>query len=267
MSTNTQWSDSGLSPTSAAYLSEQRGDVFDGGRHHRAKLGFVLLAMEQTIEGDLFQMAPEGVGIHISRGAMADAVNVDTLRAMAAEIGPSAELILPELTLDVLSYACTSGSIVIGVEEVERELAATGRARHVTTLIGGVVGALRALQARRISVVTPYVPGLNELEATHMTNQGFEVDSLIGLEIEKDQDIVRVRPDFLADFAVQHTHPDSDALFISCGALRTLDVIDEIEDRIGRPVVTSNQAMMWDCLRAAGVDDHLDGFGRLFHDH
>ena len=249
-------------------LEYQRHEqVFDAGQHHRAKLGFVLLAMEQTIERDLFRMAPPDVGIHVSRATMADSVTVPTLRAMIEDIGPSAGRILPELTLDVLCYACTSGSIVIGVDEVERHLAEGGDARHVTTLVGGVAEALRALDARRLSVVTPYVAGINELEATHLEEQGFGIDSLIGLEIEKDQDICRVRPEFLADFAVQHTHPDSDAVFVSCGALRTLDIIDEIEERTGRPVVTSNQAMMWSCLRAAGIEDHIPDHGRLFREH
>lgn len=246
---------------------ERHAHVFDAGQHDRARLGFVLLAMEQTVERDLFRMAPPGVGVHITRATMADAVTVPTLRAMAEDIGPSAGRILPELTLDVLCYACTSGSIVIGVDEVERRLSGGGRADHVTTLVGGVSDALRALDARRLSVVTPYVAGINELESTHLEEEGFAIDSLIGLEIEKDQDICRVRPEFLADFAVQHTHPDSDAVFVSCGALRTLDVIDEIEDRTGRPVVTSNQAMMWSCLRTAGIEDHLPGHGRLFREH
>lgn len=244
-----------------------RTDLFDTGRHHRAKLGFVLLAMEQTIEGDLFRMAPEGVGVHVTRAAMADAVTVETLHEMAAGIRPAADLILPELTLDVLCYACTSGSIVIGPAEVRSELAATGRAREVTTLVDGVTAALRQLSAQQISVLTPYVDGINELEATHLRRAGFTLDALTGLGITKDQDIARVHPQALADLAVQHTHPDSDALFISCGALRTLDVIEEIEQRIGRPVVTSNQAMMWQCLRLAGVTDHLEGYGAILREH
>lgn len=242
-------------------------DLLDAGRHHRAKLGFVLLSMEQTIEGDLFEMAPPGVGVHVTRAAMADDVTVENLRAMAEGIRPAADLILPELPLDVLCYACTSGSIVIGPAEVRRRLAGTGRAREVTTLVDGVVAALRALDAQRISVLTPYVDGINELEETHLQAEGFTLDALTGLGITRDQDIARVRPAALADLAVRHTHADSDALFISCGALRTLDVIDEIEERIGRPVVTSNQAMMWECLRRAGVEDPLDGYGTIFREH
>lgn len=246
---------------------ERYRDVFDGGRHWRTKLGFVLLAMEQTIEADLFRMAPEGVGVHVTRAPMADSVTVETLRAMHTGLRPAAATLLPELTLDVACYACTSGTVVMGEEAIERELAAGSGARHVTTLLSGVVAALRALQVRRLSVVTPYVPGINTMERTYLEDRGFEVDSLHGLEIERDQDIVRVRPDFLARYAAEHTDAGSDALFISCGALRSVDVIDELEATTGRPVVTSNQAMMWHCLRLAGIEDRSAGPGALFRDH
>ena len=62
-------------------------------------------------------------------------------------------------------------------------------------------------------------------------------------------------------------HPKAEAILISCGALRTLDVIEEIEQSTGKPVVTSNQSMMWNCLRMSGIEDRLDGYGILFRDH
>ena len=258
-----------LTPAPEAKMPEyqRHTGVFDDGRHWRAKLGFVLLAMEQTIESDLFRFAPEGVGIHVSRAPMSDAVTVDTLQAMAAGLQPAAQVLLPELQLDVVCYGCTSGSIVIGEDAVGEHLAAGSGARHVTTLVGGVVAGLHALRSRRISVLTPYVSGINELETAYLEQRGFDVDTLVGLEIESDQDIARVRPRFLLDFAEQVMHPDSDTLFISCGALRSVDIIDELEQRIGRPVITSNQAMMWHCLRLAGINDRLDNLGRLFREH
>lgn len=241
--------------------------VFDEGRHGRARLGFVLLAMEQTIDSDLVRMAPEGVGIHVTRAAMSNSVTVDTLTQMLQHIRPAGEVLLPELDFDVVCYACTSGTVVNGEEAVERELAAGTRATHHTTLLGGVREALTALDVKRVSVVTPYVDGINQLEAAYLEERGFQVDSLNGLEIELDQDIARVSTSFLAEYAQQHTHPDSDALFISCGALRSIEIIDDLEARIGKPVITSNQAMMWQCLRLAGITDALDDLGVLFREH
>jgi maleate isomerase len=246
--------------------SSSRENMFDAGQHWRAKLGFVLLAMEQTIEDDLFRLAPDGVGIHVSRAAMSDTVAVDTLHEMRQYIGPAAQLLLPALCLDSVCYGCTSGTIVIGDDEINADLVAATGAKRTSTLAAGVVRALRAVGAQRISVVTAYVAGINALEEEYFTRHGFSVDTLVGLGIELDQDIARVKPSFLADYAASVAHPDSDALFISCGALRTLDIIGELEARTGKPVVTSNQAMMWDCLRGVGIDDKFDNYGRLFRE-
>ena len=75
--------------------------------------------------------------------------------------------------------------------------------------------------------------------------------------------MVRDAPDYITEFALAQDHPDADAIFVSCGALRTLDVIGEIETRAGKPAICSNQAMIWDCLRLAGIDDRFEDYGRL----
>ena len=63
---------------------------------------------------------------------------------------------------------------------------------------------------------------------------------------------------------VQNFHPESNGFLMSCGALRTMDVINQIEDAIGKPVIASNQAMLWDCLRLAGINDKIPKLGKLF---
>jgi len=250
-----------------AATSYPRDRVFGEGSHWRAKLGFVLLAMEQTMEDDIFRLAPDGVGVHVARAPMADTVDVDTLQAMAEGIGPASRVLLPELCLDNVAYGCTSGSVVIGDRRIEEELSAATGAKRTSTLGGGVLRALKALGATHVSAVTPYVDAVNVLEVGYLEQAGFVVDSLVGLGIELDQDIHRVKPEFIKEFAAKHVHPDSDALFISCGALRTLDIITDLESQTGLPVVTSNQSFMWDCLRGAGIDDRIEGYGRLFHEH
>ena len=78
--------------------------------------------------------------------------------------------------------------------------------------------------------------------------------------------MVRVAPEFIRDFAIGLDRPDAEAIFVSCGALRTGEVIDEIEAATGKPCIASNQAMLWHCLRLAGIDDRLEGLGRLFRE-
>ena len=87
-----------------------------------------------------------------------------------------------------------------------------------------------------------------------------------GMQLEKDSDMIRVRPDYIAEFAAELDGPDVDTVFISCGALRSLDIVGALEQKLGKPVICSNQAMIWDCLRKAGISDRCPGFGRLLRE-
>jgi maleate isomerase len=240
---------------------------FDEGSHPRAKIGYVLLATEQTVQDDVIRLRPPGVGIHFTRAAIPDSITNESLAAQADLLADCAAGLLPDGSLDVVCYACTSGSLVIGEERVFAELNRGAPNAKATSLITGVIRALRQLQARRIVVATPYLDEVNQREVDYLEQAGFEVISLCGLNLEKDSDMVRVAPDYIAEFALAQDHPDADAIFISCGALRTLDVIGEIESRAGKPAICSNQAMIWDCLRLAGIEDHFEGFGRLLSEH
>ena len=240
---------------------------FDRGRHWKAKLGFVLLAMEQTIEEDMFRLAPEGVGLHFSRVKMENAVTVGNLNAVGKELARASSLLLPEEGLDVICYACTSGSIVLGEERVAKELNRGAPNAIATSLITGVIRALRRVGARRLVVGTPYLDEINVMEADYLEARGFEVLDIQGLNIRNDADMVRVEPGFIKEFALSIDRPDADAIFISCGALRTVDVVEELEREVGKPVVASNQAMIWDTLRLAGVMDRIEGCGRLLREH
>ncbi len=97
-----------------------------------------------------------------------------------------------------------------------------------------------------------------------MADLGYDVLDLQGLGITDDADMVRVTPEYLRDLAISVDRPDADAIFVNCGALRTVEVIDEIEAATGKPCVASNQAMLRHCLRLAGIDDHLEGLGVAF---
>lgn len=247
--------------------AQDMSTAFDEGRHGCAKIGFVLLATEQTIEDDMFTLCPPGVGLHFTRAPIPDSITVDTLRAQADDLAQAAASILPDGSLDVICYACTSGSLVIGEDRVFAELRKGAPNAQPTSLITGVMAALRAIGARRIAVATPYLDEINRREADYMTAAGFEIVNIQGLNLEKDSDMIRVRPDFIAEFAARVDRPDADALFISCGALRSIDVLDALEQKLGKRVISSNQAMMWDVLRRAGVSDRIAGYGSLLRDY
>lgn len=245
----------------------QSDGMLDAGRHTRAKLGFVLLATEQTIEDDMFLLRPEGVGIHFARAAIPDSITVENLSRHADDLARAASTLLPDGSLDVICYACTSGSLVIGEENVFAELKKGAPNAETTSLITAVMNALNVIGARKIAVATPYLDEINQQEADYMSDRGFEITRIQGLNLKKDSDMIRVNPQYLAEFATAVDTTDSDALFISCGALRSVEIIEDLEQKLGKPVICSNQAMMWDVLRRAGINDRIDGYGSLLRDH
>ncbi len=240
---------------------------FDQGSHNRAKIGYVLLATEQTVQDDVMRLRPEGVGIHFSRAAIPDSITSQSLAAQIDLLADCASTLLPDGSLDVICYACTSGSLVMGEDRVHRELNKGAPNAEATSLICGVIRALKQVDAKKIVVATPYLDEINAREMGYLEEAGFEVLTISGLNLEKDSDMVRVSPDFIAEFAKSVDREDADAVFISCGALRSLQVVEQIETELSKPVIASNQAMIWDTLRLAGIDDKIPGYGLLLSEH
>ncbi|MFZ0485780.1 MAG: hypothetical protein WAL83_02190 [Arenicellales bacterium] len=85
-----------------------------------------------------------------------------------------------------------------------------------------------------------------------------------GLNLETGIEFGRVTPAYWKRFALEIDRPDADAIFLSCGGIRSLEVAAEIEEAADKPVITSNQAQFWSCLRRAGIRDDIPGFGRIF---
>ena len=123
------------------------------------------------------------------------------------------------------------------------------------------------MNIRTLVLGSPYVAELNANVARYLGDAGFDVLAAHGMGLNYDTEMIRVSPDYIVDFARAIDRPDADAVLLSCGALRSIDVVDRIEQELGKPVICSNQAMLWDCLRMAGVNDRLPGLGRLLREH
>ena len=177
----------------------------------------------------------------------------------------AASRIQPEIKPDVISYCCTSGSIVIGEEKVCAEIKRGAPYTTAITLVSGVVAALKKLEAKKIVIGTPYLDEINIVEKKFFENKGFDVLDIQGLNLGNGIEFGKITPDYLKDFALSIDQKDADVIFLSCSGIRSLDIIDEVEALTGKPVITSNQAQMWHALRIAGVDDKLSGFGKIFN--
>lgn len=248
----------------ASFQSEKVDVVFDEGRFPRKRVGIVLVAMEQITDSEAFRIIPEGIGIHLSRVEMATEVTVENLRAAGEKLPEAASRMVPDLHLDAIGYGCTSGSICITEEYAKKQLLKRGNVEKATTMVTGVIHALEAFNAKRIAVATPYLDEVNREEGIYLEERGFHIVNMQGMNLVNDFDIARVSPQFIKEFAKSVDTKDAEAVFISCGALRSAEIAEELEQMIGKPVVTSNQAFIWDLLRTAGVDDKIPGYGKLF---
>ena len=251
--------------TGETIISKPRKPSFDKGRHSRAKLGFILMSTDLAAESDFFDMAPNDVAIHITRLKTDDHTTNETLSKHIEFMADAASRIQPDTKPDVISYSCTSGSIVIGEEKIKEEIKKGAPYAIPMTLVTGVVDALEELKVKNLVVGTPYLDEINTKEAEFLINKGFSVLNIQGLNLTKGIEFGTVTPEYWIKFALEINEAAADAIFLSCGGIRSTEVIDRIEQKVGKPVITSNQAQMWSCLRRAGIEDKILGFGELFN--
>lgn len=244
--------------------SKHRTPEMNSGRHHRARLGFILMSTDLAAESDFHDMVPEGVAVHVTRLKTEDYTTNETLSRHIEHMAEAASRIQPDLKPDVVSYSCTSGSIVIGEDRVMSEIAKGAPWARPMCLVQGVLDALNEIGARKIVVGTPYLDEVNTAEAEYLLQKGFDVLDIQGLNLGTGTEMGQVTPSYWKKFALEIDQPGSDAVFLSCGGIRSLEVVEEIEQEIGKPVITSNQAQFWSCLRRAGITDKLAGFGNIF---
>ncbi|MDP9813091.1 maleate isomerase [Rhizobium tibeticum] len=228
------------------------------------RIGLIILATDHTTEVDFQRMvASERIGVYVSRIHYANPTTPENLLKMQPSLTVGAGLILPDEPLDAIMYSCTSASVVIGDGEIEKAIATAKPAVPVVTPAAASVRALQAFGARRISILTPYVAETGHPMAEYFTRLGFEIDRFTCLGFTDDRDMARISPKEIEALAVEAMAPPSDALFISCTALRAAKVAGAIEKKIGKPVVSSNLATAWACLRLCGDEEARPDIARL----
>ena len=232
----------------------------------RARIGIVVLATDYTIEHEMRTLINlPGVDIYHARIANSPNISLDSLRAMEPLITATAELILPSDTLDVLAYACTSASIVLGTPTVAKNLNAAKPEAKTTNPAFAAFHAFRALGAKRIAVLTPYAKHVNDMVQKSLEDAGFDVPVFGSFNEPHDPTVAAIDSKSLQTGIARVTEGhDVDAVFISCTSVRVAADVVAIESELGMPVTSSNHALAWHCLRLAGIDDKQPDLGRLF---
>ncbi|TNF23372.1 MAG: Asp/Glu racemase [Rhodobacteraceae bacterium] len=231
----------------------------------RANLGLIVLQSDETIEHEFRRLLPaSGVALYTSRIASAPEVRRETLGRMEADMPRAAGLLPRPVRFDAVGYACTSGTSVIGaarVGELVREGCAT---RAVTEPVSALVAACAHLGVARLAFLSPYVAQVSEGIRAVLAERGVETPVFGTFDEAEETRVARIdRASLIAAGSALGADPACEALFLSCTNLRTLESIAQIEETIGKPVLSSNQVLAWHMLGLAGQARAQKGFGRL----
>ena len=235
----------------------------------RAKIGRISPSPETVGCEEWRRALPDGVCLVETRTMLHD-VTVEGLAETVKQVERAA-LELASAEVDVILQAGTAIAFFRGFghdrELSERISATTGI--KATTSLTAVVDALRTLGITRPAIATSYLAEIDARLVEVLEQSKFKVAAIRGMGIKKSIDMGKVLPDATYALAkeVARSAPDADGILISCGNLRSFEAIEALEKDTGLPVVTSNQAGLWQALRMAGIDDQLPNLGRLLREH
>ena len=232
----------------------------------RARLGMLLPSGNQAAEPQFQAMLPAGVSLHTTRLKLTGSSERDLL-AMTERVEEAAELVA-DSGADLVVFHCTAVSTFSAdLEHSIKQRVARASGKPATATSEAIVAALGALGARRIVMLSPYIDAINAREAAYFRGAGSEILDCAGLDCRDANAMMAVTPERWREFVLAHRNESAHVYLISCTTVRSAEVIEELERELGRPVVTSNTATAWHCLRKMGIDDRVEGFGRLLQEH
>ena len=237
---------------------------FDDGPG-RYRIGLIVLASDHATERDFRRMLPgdDEVAFFVSRVQNASVCTVEALGNMAPRLAEAASLLIPDGRLDAMAYSCTSASVVIGVEAVRASICAQRPGLPCATPITGILSGMSRLGVSRVAMLSPYIEEVTAPMVRFVEAHGVEVVARRDFNLEREIDLARLTPRAIFNAALQLDCPEAEAIFIPCTAIRAVEVIDQLERALGKPVITSIQALFWEAVRCAGFALPIPGYGRL----
>lgn len=231
----------------------------------RAKIGFMLPSSCTVFEPEFMKITSELDGVlGCAARLMIETTDAEGLQDMNQNVEVAARE-LATIDPDVVVYMCTAGSFLEGGKG---EMAIRQRIQPITncrviSTTQAVVEALRQFHAKNVVMLTPYNEDITLREISYLRSVGIEVTDYQYRDIEDNLDRGAQTPEVTFYHARKLNFKKADAIFLSCGNIRTLEIIPLLEHHTGKPVVASSPATTWLALREAGIDDPVEGFGRL----
>ena len=233
---------------------------------HNPRVGLITLASDFRIEKDFNNVIHgKDIDLYCNRIQSYNPLTNETLRKMADDIPNVTKDILPDQKLDCVAYGCTSGTIAAGYQSIFEKVNLAKPNTKVTTPITSAVNALKSLKIKKLSVFTPYTDEINQSVINYFKKENIEINELSYFDIASDLDIGKVDPQYVFETLSKIDLSKSDAIFVSCTALPVLSVISELEKKMSKVVLSSNQTLIWDTLKEINYNDKVEGFGELFY--
>ena len=229
------------------------------------RIGLITLGSDFRIEKDFNNLIHgKEIDLYVNRIHCYNPLTNATLAKMADDITEVTKDILPDQKLDCVAYGCTSGTVAAGYDVIKKKINLAKPEAKVTTPITSAIKALKVLDINKISIFTPYTKTINNSVVNYFKKENIIINSLTYLDIASDLDIGKVDENYLFEVLSKIDLEDSDALFISCTALPALSIIDKLEKKIKKIVLSSNQVLIWDTLKKINYKKKIKGYGRLF---
>jgi maleate isomerase len=228
------------------------------------RVGCIIPSSNRMVEQEMVAAFPPGVQPHVTRLRMTGP-NRGPLDAVLPRV-EEATAALVDARCEVVAFHCTANSMQEGRGGEERILAAMAAAGapHATTTATAVRRAFDALAASRVVLITPYDQRTTDHEAEFLREAGYQVLHAKGFALDGSDAYCATPQAFWRDRALEAARPDADVYFVSCANISVFGVIDELERKLDRPIVTSNQAVIWDCVARLGAPHRGSCPGRLF---
>ena len=230
----------------------------------RTKIGLMVGSANTSVERDFRGAIPENVSLHGARMALTGG-DADAIRRMEVDIDGCAEQ-LGSAAVDIIVFGSTAGSLISGAGyDIAVSERVTDRAGGIPTIAtsSAVLEALAALGLTRLSLVTPYVDAVTDLIAAFLIDNGHAVVSRVGRGLDSTLAFGDDPLDEIVGFVTAHVDDAADGVFLSCTNWRGMDIVQRLEDSIGKPVVTSNQTTVWATLGRLELPAAESGYGQL----
>ena len=231
----------------------------------KPKVGLIVLATDFMIEKDFIDVTKGmGIDLFVNRIHTYFPLTSENLIKMSNTLTEVSKDILPDEKLDCVVYGCTSGTIAAGYDSIKKKIELAKPEVKVTTPSTAATNALKKMNVSKVSIFTPYSKKLNDEVVDYFKKENFIVTSNSYFDILNDADIAKIDPDYLYDIISKMNLGDAEAVFLSCTNLPALSILDKLEKKLNKVVLSSNQVLIWDTLQSVGKNNSIKGFGKLF---